>query len=144
MTRTLLALMLCMPIAAAAADDFKVTLLEQAVRDLQRQVEAQARQIDELRRQSAASGERPGPAAPAAASSTGSGLWLDASRWQSLQPGMSELQVISALGPPTSMRGANGERVLMYAMEIGSSGFLSGSVTLRDRAVVAVQKPALK
>ena len=35
-------------------------------------------------------------------------------------------------------------RLLLYAMEIGSSGFLDGSVTLRDRMVVDVQKPVLR
>jgi hypothetical protein len=48
------------------------------------------------------------------------------------------------LGPPTSMREENGVRVLLYAVEIGSSGFLGGSVSLRDRKVVDVQKPVLK
>ena len=57
---------------------------------------------------------------------------------------MDELSVIGALGPPTSMREENGARVLLYAMEIGSSGFLGGSVSLRDRKVVEIQKPALK
>jgi len=33
---------------------------------------------------------------------------------------------------------------LRYAMEIGTSGFLGGSVTLRNRVVVEVRKPALQ
>ena len=33
------------------------------------------------------------------------------------------------------MRQEGDARVLLYAMEIGSSGFLGGSVELRDRAV---------
>ena len=57
---------------------------------------------------------------------------------------MSELDVISTLGPPTTIREESGSRVLRYAMEIGSSGFLGGSVTLRDRVVVEVRKPALQ
>ena len=59
---------------------------------------------------------------------------------------MVELEVISLLGPPTSLRGAadSPSRTLMYAMEIGSSGFLSGSVQLRDRAVVEVSPPVLR
>ena len=56
---------------------------------------------------------------------------------------MSELEVIDLLGAPTSMRAEGDARVLLYAMEIGSSGFLRGSVTLRDRAVVEVQQPTL-
>jgi hypothetical protein len=42
------------------------------------------------------------------------------------------------------MRERDGERVLLYAMEIGSSGFLSGSVTLRNRVVLRLQKPELR
>ena len=57
---------------------------------------------------------------------------------------MSELEVIGILGPPTSMRQEGEARVLLYAMEIGSAGFLGGSVELRDRAVSEVHKPALK
>jgi len=57
---------------------------------------------------------------------------------------MSELEVVSVLGPPSSMRSQAGTRVLLYAMEIGSSGFLGGSVTFRDRVVTEVQNPVLK
>jgi len=34
--------------------------------------------------------------------------------------------------------------VLLYALEIGSSGFLGGSVTLRDRTVAEVRPPTLQ
>ena len=57
---------------------------------------------------------------------------------------MSELEVIGVLGPPTSMRQEGDARVLLYAMEIGSSGFLGGSVEFRDRKVSETFKPALK
>jgi hypothetical protein len=57
---------------------------------------------------------------------------------------MTELEVIGLLGPPTSMRAQSDERVLLYALEIGTSGFLGGSVTLRDRSVTEVQKPVLR
>ena len=71
--------------------------------------------------------------------------WLDAANWKRVRVGMSELEAINILGAPTSLRGeSSGARTLMYAMEIGSSGFLSGSVELRDRKVVSVQLPALR
>jgi hypothetical protein len=107
---------------------------------------AQAQQITELRAQL----NRPAQPAPAAAArspqapAVKSEIWLDASKWALVKPGMSELEVISLLGSPTSMREKDGDRVLLYAMEIGASGFLSGSVTLRDRAVLKTQKPELK
>ena len=59
--------------------------------------------------------------------------------------GMNELDVIRLLGKPTTMRGGEAEaRTLLYAVEIGGSGFLGGSVELRNHQVVAVNKPVLK
>jgi outer membrane murein-binding lipoprotein Lpp len=145
MNRFLLAaLALWAPVCAMAADDPKVAQLEQDVRDLQRQVLAQSQQLNELRMrlsQQPASQVRL-PSSPAATTNTD--LWLDASRWQRLRVGMSELEVISLLGPPTSMRTTDGQRVLLYAMEIGASGFLSGRVNMRDRVVLEVQSPVLR
>lgn len=132
--------------AFAATDDYKLIKLEQDVRNLERQVQVLSREINELRSQLSRSGGRttatPRTAAPMTeASST---AWLNVSNWERLRTGMSELEVIGALGPPTSMRQDGELRVLLYVMEIGSSGFLSGSVSLRDRAVADVQKPTLK
>jgi outer membrane murein-binding lipoprotein Lpp len=149
MNRVMLAaILLGASLAASAADDPKVLQLEQDVRDLQRQVLAQSQQIEQLRMQLSRPVPQPAPASPAAsrepgASGTG-GTWLDASRWAQIKPGMSELEVLTLLGSPASMRERDGERVLLYAMEIGSSGFLSGSVTLRNRVVLRLQKPELR
>lgn len=149
MNRTMLAaILLGASIAANAADDPKVLQLEQDVRDLQRQVLAQSQQLEQLRMQLSRPAPQPAPASPVAsrepgASGTG-GTWLDASKWAQIKPGMSELEVLTLLGKPASMRERDGERVLLYAMEIGSSGFLSGSVTLRDRVVLRLQKPELR
>jgi hypothetical protein len=142
MARLLLALLI-LPALASASDDSQISFLEQEVRNLQRQMQALSRQVDELRTRP----DRPGPqstTSPAAAPVASSPRWLDATRWKQLRPGMSELEVIGALGPPTSMREEGGDRVLLYAMEIGASGFLGGSVKLRDRAVVEVAQPTLK
>lgn len=142
-------LLLGAPIAAIAADDLKIQQLEQDVRDLQRQVQAQSQQIEELRRLLNRPPDQPRPApvanpgVPQLASGKG-GAWVDASKWQQVKPGMSELEVLGLLGPPVSMRDEDGERVMLYAMEIGSSGFLSGSVTLRDRVVLRLQRPELR
>ena len=143
MKRTLLLIMLaCAPALASAADDGKVAQLEQDVRDLKRQVLALTRQLDEVRNRpatpAARTGQTPAGTPPA------SDAWVDAAKWQSLRVGMSELEILSVLGPPTSMRDENGARLLLYAMEIGSGGFLSGSVALRDRVVTDIQKPELK
>jgi outer membrane murein-binding lipoprotein Lpp len=129
---------------ALAADDLKVSQLEQDVRDLQRQVQALSRQIEMQRAQPApAQGTIRQQSTPASAA-TGTPVWVDAAKWSKLQPGMSELEVVTLLGPPTSMRPEEGQRLLMYALEIGASGFLSGSITLRDGRVVAITKPTLQ
>jgi hypothetical protein len=137
------AMLLGAPVATIAADDLKVSQLEQDVRNLQRQLQAQSQQIEELQRQLARP-DLPRPLPPSIAAATTAGLWVDASRWQRVQVGMSELEVISLLGPPTAMRVKDGDRVLLYAMEIGASGFLGGSVTLRERVVFSLQKPVLQ
>jgi hypothetical protein len=142
MARLLLALLI-LPSLASASDDSQISFLEQEVRNLQRQMQALSRQVDELRTRP----DRPGPqssASPAAAPAASLPRWVDATRWKQLRPGMSELEVISSLGPPTSMREEGGARVLLYAMEIGASGFLGGSVKLRERAVVEVAQPTLQ
>jgi len=144
MTRfTLAAVICCAPAALFAADDLRISQLQQDVRNLQRQLQAQSQQLDELRLQLARPEQpRSGPSPSAAVAAPGQ--WVDISRWQRLRTGMSELEVIGLLGPPVSMRVREGERVLLYAMEIGSSGFLGGSVTLRNRSVTDIEKPALK
>jgi hypothetical protein len=142
MARLLLALLI-LPSLASASDDSQISFLEQEVRNLQRQMQALSRQVDELRTRP----DRPGlqsSVPPGVAPAPSSPRWLDAARWKQVRAGMSELEVISALGPPTSMREEGGARVLLYAMEIGASGFLGGSVKLRERAVVEINQPTLQ
>jgi hypothetical protein len=142
MTRTLFAWLL-LPMAAGAADDTRISFLEQEVRNLQRQVQALSMQMNDLQR-------RPDriTSAPRAAASTAtppsSDAWIDADKWKRVHRGMSELEVIELLGPPTSMRDEQGARVLLYALEVGSSGFLGGSVRIRDRVVDEVKTPTLQ
>jgi hypothetical protein len=144
MIRLLFVMLMFIPLAASGADAGRISFLEQEVRNLQRQVQALSRQMDELRtrpdRIELPSGSRPTPGATAAA---GLPRWVDASLWRRIRPGMSELEVISSLGTPTSMREENGTHVLLYAMEVGT-GFLGGSVAVRDRAVVEVSQPTLQ
>jgi hypothetical protein len=75
---------------------------------------------------------------------TPSTSWIDAEKWKKVRAGMSELEVVSVLGPPTSMREANGARLLFYAYEIQQGSFLSGSVTLRNRVATEIHKPELR
>lgn len=129
-----------------AADDFKVIKLEQDVRNLERQVRELQRQLADVQQRSRGTPEPRPDATSAVPSASSTGQWLDAANWKRVRPGMGELEVISLLGPPTSLRGSadSPSRTLMYAMEIGSSGFLSGSVQLKDRVVVEVSAPVLR
>jgi hypothetical protein len=131
---------------ATAADDYKVIKLEQDVRRLEQQVRELTRQVSELRRYAGTSPAQTSAPSPEGEASSGAALWLQAKNWQRLQVGMSELQVIETLGPPTSTRGAAdaSSRVLLYALEIGTGNFLGGSVELRDRRVVEISTPVLK
>ena len=141
----LLVMLLSFSAVAAEDDTYRLMKVEQDVRNLERQVQTLTRELDDLRQQQSRAGDRiPSPrslSSPAGASST---AWLEANRWERIRTGMSELEVIGVLGPPTSMRQDGDTRVLLYAMEIGASGFLGGSVEFKDRAVTAVNKPALK
>jgi hypothetical protein len=144
MTRLFLVLML-MPLAAAA-DDVRILYLEQEVRNLQRQVQTLSRQLDEVRtRPARPARETLRPAAKSAETLEESlPRWVDAASWRSLRAGMSELEVLSVLGAPTSMRDEGGARVLLYALEIGQSGFLGGNVKLRERKVTEIAQPTLQ
>lgn len=143
--------MLAVAQSSMAADDYKVIKLEQDVRRLEQQVRDLSRQVAELRRVAGTSAD-PVPAAASQEAPEPSGspppdslLWLQAKNWQRVKIGMSEFEVIDALGPPTSTRaGDAGARVLFYALEIGTGNFLSGSVELRDQRVVDISKPELK
>lgn len=144
----LLALLLLLGQSAPAADNdtYRLMKVEQDVRNLEGQVQTLTRQIDELKQQQSRAGDRDLPSARSASASAASSstAWLEAARWDRVRTGMSELEVINVLGPPTSMRQEGDARVLLYAMEIGSSGFLGGSVEFRDSAVTAVNKPVLR
>ena len=133
------------------ADDYKVIKLEQDMRNLERQVNELRRQVEVLQRRE--SGELPPSMLPresskpsAAAPAEDSTLWYSSANWDRVKVGMNELDVIRLLGKPNSVRSDDAQsRTLLYALEIGSgSGFLSGSVQLRDRQVVAVNRPVLK
>ena len=143
MARMLAMLLALLPLQASAADEQRISFLESEVRNLQRQVMALSRQLDEIRTRP----DRPTAQAPAtagAAASPAADQWIDAARWRQIRPGMSELEVIDLLGAPTSMRKEGDSRILLYALEIRSSGFLGGSVVLRDRAVAEVRQPTLQ
>lgn len=132
-------------LAAAPIDEFRLSNIEQSIRALQAQVNEQARLISELQRQAGVA-VRP-QAAPSRGPATAANQeWLDAANWKRLRNGMSELEVVSILGPPTQMRVSDDKstRTLFYALEIGNSGFLTGNVVFSDGDLTAVNTPVLK
>lgn len=130
---------------ATAADDYKVIKLEQDVRRLEQQVRDLSREIADLRRQTGAPRVSV-PRIEEQVASPSSSPWLQAKNWQRLRVGMSELEVLDALGPPTSTRIASDGtgRILLYALEIDTGSFLGGSVEVRDRRVIEINVPVLK
>jgi hypothetical protein len=143
MRRSLLLLLSLVALPAGAADDPRVSFLEQEVRNLHRQVDALSRRVDSVTNRPSRPANQVG-APRAAAADDVPPQWIDAAKWRRLRQGMSELEVISVLGPPSSMREEGGARLLLYALEIGTSGFLGGSVALRDRVVAEVRQPTLQ
>ena len=140
------ALVAAMP-AEAYADEIRERQLEQDVRELRRELQAQSRRIDQLERDLAQSAQRPfttwaeknPPPAPEASP------WLMAENWDEVRPGMSADEVTKILGPPSSERSAEaGVTLLLYAVEIQDGVFLAGRVELQAGKVSAVQKPALR
>lgn len=142
--RAIVLVLLTLAAVPALADDFKVIKLEQDVRNLERQVQELTRQLAELQRATRSADPAIPQPSVSPANAAASTQWLDAANWKRIRTGMTELEVISVLGPPTTLRGSADARSLMYAMEIGSSAFLSGSVQLRDGRVANVQMPTLR
>src|SRR6185369_13076077 len=103
--RSLLLALIAVPLLGNAQDDanYRLMKLEQDVRNLERQVQTLTRQIDELKQQSARAGDRGALGARSStAATTSSTAWIEAARWDRVRTGMSELEVINILGPPTS------------------------------------------
>jgi hypothetical protein len=130
---------------ASAAEDFRVMKLEQDMRTLERQVQTLQRQLLDIQQQARRSGppiELGGERPPAPDDEQ---KWLNPDVWNRVRPGMDELRVVEILGKPTALRpDAAGRRALLYTLEIGATGFLTGAVSFEDGKVVEVQRPALK
>lgn len=67
--------------------------------------------------------------------------WRTESAWGRLKDGMSEGQVRTILGQPTSTKDVGPYRTLYYRGEVAGSGFISGNVQLSDDRVWQVNEP---
>ncbi len=130
---------------ADAASDPRITYLEQEIRELRRQVLSLTQRLDQATtRPSRPGGVPAGDAFQLRPTPDTSLRWLDADKWRSLKLGMSELEVIETLGKPNATRAEDGTRVVLYAMEIGESGFLGGSVRFREGKAAEIKQPSLQ
>lgn len=121
-------LMLIQPAVFAA--DATTQQLSKTVADLKRLLEEQGDRIDELERRLSTS-------APISKSvqdkgTQQEGTWRSGSAWDRLKSGMSESQVVSVLGQPTSSETLGSFRTLYYRGEVEGSGFVSGNVKFSD------------
>ena len=69
------------------------------------------------------------------------GGWKKPSNWARIRRGMSEKQVVSILGKPTSIKDTGPFRTLFYQADVSGSGFVSGNVKLTDDRVYSINKP---
>ena len=128
-----------------AADDLRVRQLENEVMRLQRELDTQARRIEGLER--SLRNVPPGvPAASASRPADSSPAWLVTANWDRVRPGMKAVDVIAALGRPTSVRTEPNGKVsaLFYALELGPDAVLAGNVRMDDAGVAEINRPTLK
>lgn len=132
---------------AVTAEDVRVEQLRQDVRELSRLVREQARQIERLEREIGRLKAAPAPGRPRSVpdAATTTGIWLSSERWKKLRVDMSESEVVALLGPPTAVRSeAPASKTLLYTLELEGTGFLSGSVTLKNTRVREISEPQLR
>lgn len=131
-----------------AQDALRIRQLESEVQRLDREIQAQARRIDQLEQsaRSASAGPLPVPPSLRQSAADNSPAWLLGASWDKVRPGMKELDVIALLGRPTSVRTDEDGKThtLLYALELGSNAVLAGNVELTESGVVAINRPVLR
>jgi len=139
-TRSIGLLLAMSAIATAQARDPRVDELTKETAQLKQRITDQDARIAELEKavkflQSAAAPQKPEPIpGPTPA-------WHRPASWNLIKTGMSEAQVVSVLGPPTSVDSSIDQRTLIYAPDSRSTSTLKGSVTLIDDRVSAMTPP---
>jgi hypothetical protein len=145
MRMTILVCAALLTASASAAEDFRVMRLEQDMRTLERQVQTLQRQLLDIQQRASRAGTSIELSKERPLTPDSEQKWLQAAIWNRVRPGMDELQVIEILGQPTALRpDPAGRRALLYTLEIGTTAFLTGTVSFENGKVVDVQRPALK
>ncbi|MFQ2006792.1 hypothetical protein ACK34G_15935 [Aeromonas veronii] len=124
-----------------ADDAVRIRQLEEDIRILKRTVIDQSERIDALERQlsTSAPASTIGKRSPAPAG-TVTGGWHSPANWGRVKDGMSQSQVVSLLGQPTSIENIGPYRTLFYRGEVNGS-FVSGNAKLTDDRVWQVNEP---
>lgn len=130
---------------SVAQEDIRVRQLEGEVQRLQRELATQARRIDQLERDTRLGASTRVPAGTSRQAES-SPAWLVVASWDRIRTGMKELEVISILGRPTSVRqGSEGaSSTFFYALELGPNAVLAGNVRFGKEGVAEVRKPELR
>lgn len=143
--RVVLAVVLSASTPVFAQESEHLRQLQQEVDMLKRMVLEQSRRIEVLERELQGN---PSAIFPSAANSTATQRmlsaeqpWHDGSTWDRVRKGMSEAQVISILGRPTSVESVGGFKTLFYRGEVSGSGSVSGNIKLQDDRVWQVNTP---
>lgn len=67
--------------------------------------------------------------------------WHLPESWERVQQGMSETEVMNALGEPTHRESMDAFKTFFYDSQVAGSRTIRGHVNFRDGRVVAVSKP---
>lgn len=128
-----------------AQESERVRQLEQDVHLLKNTVVEQGRRIEtlerELRGKSSPTVSRTPSATQTQPAAPGGQPWHDRNAWGRVKNGMSEAQVVSVLGRPTSVETVGSYKTLFYRGEVGGSGSVSGNIKLQDDRVWQVNTP---
>jgi hypothetical protein len=127
-------------IAAAQTRDPRVDELTKEMAQLKQRITDQEARIAELERAVKSLQSAAPPSMPAPIPSP-TPPWHRPASWNQIKTGMSEAEVVSILGPPTSVDSSIDQRTLLYAPDSKSTSTLKGSVTLIDDRVSAMTPP---
>jgi hypothetical protein len=140
---SVLAIVFCLGMTSTTAwadDSARIRQLEDDVNILKQSIVKQGNRIDtlELRLSTTISPSNYNPNLPTERDTSGG--WHNLTNWQHIKHGMSERQVISILGQPTSFIDLLTMRTIYYRGKINGS-FVSGNIALDDDRVVTVSIP---
>ncbi|MBI3044198.1 MAG: hypothetical protein HYY78_15365 [Betaproteobacteria bacterium] len=130
---------------ALAQQSERVRHIEREIQILKKALEDQGRRIELLERAIQGPSQAVEPTAPTGAQNQPPSFsaypWHDKNSWGRVKDGMSEAQVMSILGRPTSVNTVGGFKTIFYRGEVAGSGSVSGNVKLQDDRVWQVNKP---